>query len=120
MSKKVVASTKYVFWQSAPLLIVSKDIIKVVHDLCIEKQPNFLGMKQWLQEHLVEREQKELDHWQAKLMFDDWQAIHAQVRANFEKVKDDFDVAQFSMQELSRTCVYTYNVFVKSIDGKSQ
>jgi hypothetical protein len=71
MSKKVVASTKYVFWQSAPLLIVSKDIIKVVHDLCIEKQPNFLGMKQWLQEHLVEREQKELDHWQAKLMFDD-------------------------------------------------
>jgi hypothetical protein len=86
--------------------------------MCIEKQPNFLGMKQWLQELLVEREQKELDHWQAKLMFDDQQAIHAQIRANFEKVKDDFDVAHFSMQEFFKTFVNTYNVFVKSIDGK--
>jgi hypothetical protein len=49
---------------------------------------------------LVEREQKELDHWQAKLMFDDHQVLHAQVRTNFEKIKDDFDVAQFSMQEV--------------------
>jgi hypothetical protein len=87
---------------------------------CIEKQPNFLGMKQWLQELLVEREQKELDHWQANLMFDDQRAIHAPIRSNFEKVKDDFHVAQFPMQEFFKTFVYTYNVFVKSIDGKSQ
>jgi hypothetical protein len=100
MSKKVVAARRYVLLQNAPPLIVSKDIIKVMHDLCIEKQCSFLGVKQWLQEVLVEREQKELDHWQAKLMFDDHQVLHAQVRTNFEKIKDDFDVAQFSMQEV--------------------
>ncbi len=62
---------------------------------CIEKQRKFLGMKQRQQELLAK---KELEHWQAKLMIDDWWAIHAQVRIFFEKVKDDFDVAQLSMQ----------------------
>jgi hypothetical protein len=38
MSKNVVTSTKYALLQNAQQLIVSKDIIKVVHDLCIEKQ----------------------------------------------------------------------------------
>jgi hypothetical protein len=52
-------------------------------------------MKQRQQELLAK---KELEHWQAKLMIDDWWAIHAQVRIFFEKVKDDFDVAQLSMQ----------------------
>jgi hypothetical protein len=35
MLKKVVKSTKYVLFQSAPRLIVCKDIIKAMHDLCI-------------------------------------------------------------------------------------
>jgi hypothetical protein len=96
--KNVVTSTKYALLQNALQLIVSKDIIKVVHNLCIEKQRSFLGMKQRLQELLVKKEHKELEHWQAKLMFDDQQAIHAQVIILFEKVKDDFDVAQLSMQ----------------------
>jgi hypothetical protein len=70
MSKNVVTSTKYALLQNAQQFIVSKDIIKVVHDLCIEKQCSFLGMKQCLQ-LLVEKEHKELEHWQAKLMLDD-------------------------------------------------
>ncbi len=53
-------------------------------------------------------------------MFDDWQPIRAQVKANFEKVKYDFNVVQLSMQDFSNSFVGTYNVFVKSIDGKSQ
>jgi hypothetical protein len=67
---------------------------------------------------LAKKEHKELEHWQAKLMFDDRQAIHAQVRTFFEKVKDDFDVAQLSMQGFFKTCVCTYNVLVKFVDGK--
>ncbi len=119
MSKNVVTSTKYALLQNAQQFIVSKDIIKVVHDLCIEKQCSFLGMKQCLQ-LLVEKEHKELEHWQAKLMLDDWWAIHAQVRILFEKVRDDFDVPQLSMQGFLKTCVCTYNVFVKFVDGKMQ
>jgi hypothetical protein len=42
-----------------------------------------------------------------------------QVSANFEKVKYDFDFAQLSMHKFSNSFVCTYNVFVKSIDGKS-
>jgi len=45
MSKNVVTFTKYALLQNALQLIVSKYIIKVVHDLCIEKQHSFLGMK---------------------------------------------------------------------------
>jgi capsid protein len=103
MPKNVVTSTKYAFLQNALQLIVSK----VVHDLCIEKQCSFLGMKQRLQELLVEKEHKELEHWQAKLMIDDRRAIHAQVRIFLEKVKDDFDVAQLSMQGFFKNlCLY--------------
>jgi hypothetical protein len=46
MPNNVVTSTKYAFLQNALQLIV----FKVVHDLCIEKQCSFLGMKQRLQE----------------------------------------------------------------------
>jgi hypothetical protein len=53
MLKKVVTSTKYVLFQRAPQLIVSKYIIKVMHDLYIYKQRSFLGMKQWLQKLLT-------------------------------------------------------------------
>ncbi len=37
-------------------------------------------------------------------MFNDWQAVHAQVKVYFEKVKDDLDVAQLGMQESSKIC----------------
>jgi hypothetical protein len=52
-------------------------------------------------------------------MFDDGRAIHAQVRANLEKVKYDFDFDKLSMHGFSNSFVCTYNVFVKPIDGKS-
>jgi hypothetical protein len=69
---------------------------------------------------LEEKEHKEIEHWQAKLMFDDRRTIHVQVRFFFEKFKDDFDVAQLFMQGFFKTCVCTYNVFVKFVDGKTQ
>jgi hypothetical protein len=38
-------------------------------------------------------------------MLDDQQAIHAQARVYFEKVKDDLDVAQLGMQKSSKICL---------------
>jgi hypothetical protein len=44
--------------------MILEGIIKIVHDLCIEKQRNVLIMKQHLEELVVEKEQKELKHRQ--------------------------------------------------------
>jgi len=55
-------------------------------------------MKQRLQKLLEEKEHKEIEHWQAKLMFDDRRSIPVQVRFFFKKFKGDFDVAQLFMQ----------------------
>jgi hypothetical protein len=41
---------------TAPQLVILEDIIKIVHDLCIEKQHNVLIMKQHLEELVVEKE----------------------------------------------------------------
>ncbi len=92
--------------------MIFESIIKVVHDLCIKKQRNVFVMKQCLKELVVEKEQKELKHWQAKLMFDDRQIVHAQTRVDFEKVKDDFDVAQLGVQESSKNFVCIDGVLV--------
>jgi hypothetical protein len=61
VSKKVVASRKFVFLPTAPQLVILEGIIQIVHNLCIEKQRNVLIMKQHLEELVVEKEQKELE-----------------------------------------------------------
>jgi hypothetical protein len=62
MSKRVATSRKYAFLLTASWLVIPKGMIKFVHDLCIKKQCNFFVMRQCLEELLVEKEQKELEH----------------------------------------------------------
>jgi hypothetical protein len=77
MNMKVEGSTsKIVATKIAPLQallqpIVTKDVIKSVHNLLFAKQQIFLGLKQCIQELVAEKSQKELEHWSIQLMFDD-------------------------------------------------
>jgi hypothetical protein len=43
--------------------------------------------------------------WLISTSAHDRQAVHAQARVYFEKVKDDLDVAQLGMQEFSKMCL---------------
>jgi hypothetical protein len=45
-------------------------------------------------------------------MFDDRQIVHAQTRVDFDKVTDDFDVAQLGVQESSKNFVCIDGVLV--------
>lgn len=65
---------------------------------------------------MAEKSQKELNHWIAQLMFNDWRTIYAQGRAEFDKVKDDLDVALLSMQEWSKNLMCTDGVLVEFVD----
>ncbi len=52
-------------------------------------------------------------------MLDDWWAIHAQARANFDKVKDVFHIVELSLQEFSKSLngPSTYGVLVEGVDS---
>jgi hypothetical protein len=52
-------------------------------------------------------------------MFDDQHVVHAQVRANFDKVKDVLHIVEFSLQELSKSFsgLSTYGVLIKCVDS---
>ncbi len=88
---------------TTPYPFVTKDIIKHMHNFLVVEQKVFLGMKEHLKETIVEKLQKEVEHWRAQLMFDDWRAIHAQVRADFDKVKDALHIVELFLQEISKS-----------------
>ncbi len=88
---------------TTPHPFVTKDIIKHMHNFLVVEQKVFLGMKEHLKEIVVEKLQKEVEHWRAQLMFDDWRAIHAQVRADFDKVKDALHIVELFLQEISKS-----------------
>jgi hypothetical protein len=73
-SKKIVASTMKsctILQATTPYPFVTKDIIKHMHNFLVVEQKVFLGMKEHLKETIVEKLQKEVEHWRAQLMFDD-------------------------------------------------
>jgi hypothetical protein len=69
---------------------------------------------------VVKKSQKELEHWRIQFMFNDRRVVYAQVRAKFDKVKDDLDVALLSMQKPFDNLVCTNGVLVKSIDDTTK
>jgi hypothetical protein len=52
-------------------------------------------------------------------MFDDRQVVHAQARANFDKVKDVLHIVEFFLQELSKSLsgLSTYGVLIECVDS---
>jgi hypothetical protein len=95
-------------------------VIKGVHNLLFVNQQVFLGLKQRIQKFVAEKSQKELEHWRAQLLFNDWKTIYAQGRADFDKVKDDLDVALLFMQDPSKNLMCTNGVLVEFVDDTTK